>query len=212
MSLPLLRPLLLTVGATSLVFFGGVIALAVQLPEEPVNNLSAPTLSTPNLVTQNADITSTSSDSSSFKAVANSLSQFPLTQQSSLAALTPAQATALAKQEAPSAILQATPELINYNGTVAYEVRLDNGTTYIDANLGAVLNPVASNNYYVEGYDDDDDDYKSDGYKDDDDKHKDEKHSKRKHDDDDYKDNERLIATSYQQHDEDDFDEESFDD
>ncbi len=134
MSLPLLRPLLLTVGATSLVFFGGVIALAVQSPE-PVNNLSAPTFSMPNLITQNADITSTSSDSSSFKAVANSLSQFPSTQQSSLAALTPAQATALAKQQAPSAILQATPELINYNGTVAYEVRLDNGTTYIDANL-----------------------------------------------------------------------------
>lgn len=194
MSLPLLRPLLLTVGATSLVFFGGVIALAVQSPEEPVNNLSAPTLSTPNLVTQNADITSTSSDSSSFKAVENSLSQFPSTKQSSLAALTPAQATALAKQQAPSAILQATPELINYNGTVAYEVRLDNGTTYIDANLGAVLNPVATNNCYVEDYDEDDDD-----------KHKDEKHSKRKHDDD-YKDNERLIATSYQQHDEESYD------
>ena len=32
MSLPLLKPLLLTVGATSLVFFGGVIALSVQSP------------------------------------------------------------------------------------------------------------------------------------------------------------------------------------
>ncbi|WP_201558825.1 PepSY domain-containing protein [Psychrobacter sp. 72-O-c] len=194
MSLPLLRPLLLTVSATSLVFFGGVIALAVQSPE-PIDSLPALTLSVPNLVTQNADITS---DLSSFKAVANPLSQ------SSLAALTPAQATALAKQNAPSAVLQATPELINYNGSVAYEVLLDSGTIYIDANIDAVLNPVATDNYRVDGFDDDyDDDYKD---KDDDDKYKSEKHGKKKHNDDDYKENERLITTSYQQYDEDDYD------
>ena len=48
MSLPLLRPLLLTVGATSLVFFGGVIALVVQSSE------SIDPLSVPNLITQYA--------------------------------------------------------------------------------------------------------------------------------------------------------------
>ena len=167
MSLPLLRPLLLTVGATSLVFFGGVIALVVQSSE------SIDPLSVPNLITQYASA-----------------------KQSSLATLTSVEAAALAQQNAPNAQLQATPELINYNGTVAYEVLLDSGTAYIDANLGTVLNPVASDNYLTDGFDDDD------NYEDDDDHYKSEKHGKKKRDDDDYyKDNRRLIAMSYEQYD-----------
>ena len=176
MSLPLLKPLLLTVGATSLVFFGGVIALSVQSP--------------------NAD---------NVLSVANPITQPQSTQQSSLSTLSAAQATALAKKDTPDAILQATPELINYNGTAAYEVLLDSGTTYVDANLGAILNPVAisvvSNDYRAEGYDDDDHDDDKHA-----DKHKDNKHRSKKHDDKRYKDSERLIATSYQQHDEDSYD------
>ena len=199
MSLPLLKPLLLTVGATSLVFFGGVIALSVQSPN--ADNVQAAA----NTVSQNPDITSPSL--SSFTAVTNPLSQS--TQTSSLAALTAEQATALAKQGAPDATLQATPELINYNGTVAYEVLLDSGPSYIDANLGAVLNPVASD-YRAEGFDEDDDhDDDKDKHAD---KHKDDKHRSKKHDDKRYKDSERLIATSYQQHDKDGFDEDSYDD
>ena len=184
MSLPLLKPLLLTVGATSLVFFGGVIALSTQSP--------------------NAD---------NVLSVENPITQPQSTQQSSLATLSAAQATALAKQDTPDAILQATPELINYNGTAAYEVLLDSGTTYIDANLGAILNPVSSSvvssDYHTEGYDDDDhdDDY---DYKDKDKHHDDDKHRSKKHDDKRYKESERLIATSYQQNDEDGFDEDSY--
>ena len=179
MSLPLLKPLLLTVGATSLVFFGGVIALSTQSP--------------------NAD---------NVLSVANLVTQSQSTQPSSLAALSAAQATALAKQESPNSILQATPELINYNGTAAYEVLLDSGTTYIDANLGAVLNPVSSSvvtsDYRAEGFDEDDDhDDDKDKHAD---KHKDDKHRSKKHDDKRYKDSERLIATSYQQHDENSYD------
>ena len=182
MSLSLLKPLLLAVGATSLVFFGGVIALSAQSP--------------------NAD---------NVLSVANPVTQSQSTQPSSLATLSAAQATALAKQDTPDAILQATPELINYNGTAAYEVLLDSGTTYIDANLGAILNPVdssvVSSDYHAEGYDDDDHD---DDYKDKDKHHDDDKHRSKKHDDKRYKDSERLIATSYQQHDEDGFDEDSY--
>ena len=191
MSLPLLKPLLLTVGATSLVFFGGVIALSTQSP--------------------NAD---------NVLSVANLVTQSQSTQPSSLAALSAAQATELAKQESPNSILQATPELINYNGTAAYEVLLDSGATYIDANLGAVLNPVSSSvvtsDYRAEGfYEDDDHDDDKDKHHDDDkhaDKHKDDKHRSKKHDDKRYKDSERLIATSYQQHDEDGYDKDSYDD
>ena len=181
MSLPLLKPLLLAVGATSLVFFGGVIALSTQSP--------------------NAD---------NVLSVANLVTQSQSTQPSSLAALSAAQATELAKQESPNSILQATPELINYNGTAAYEVLLDSGTTYIDANLGAVLNPVFSSvvtsDYRAEGFDEDDD-HDDDKHAD---KHKDNKHRSKKHDDKRYKDSERLIATSYQQHDVDGFDEDSY--
>ena len=194
MSLPLLKPLLLTVGATSLIFFGGVIALSTQSP--------------------NAD---------NVLSVANLVTQSQSTQPSSLAALSAAQATELAKQESPNSILQATPELINYNGTAAYEVLLDSGTTYIDANLGAVLNPVSSSvvtsDYRAEGFDEDDDhDDDKDKHRDDDkradkykaDKYKADKHHSKKHDDKRYKESERLIATSYQQHDEDGFDEDSY--
>ena len=194
MSLPLLKPLLLTVGATSLVFFGGVIALSTQSPN--ADNV----LSVANPVSQSTDITP--------------VTQYQSTQPSSLATLSAAQATALAKQDTPDAILQATPELINYNGTAAYEVLLDNGTTYIDANLGAVLNPIVTNNDYVENDDHDyDDDDSKDKHHDDDkhgDKHKAEKHHSKKHDYKRYKQSERLIATSYQQHDEDGFDEDSY--
>ena len=183
MSLPLLKPLLLTVCATSLVFFGGVIALSAQSPS--ADNV----LSVANLVTQSQS-----------------------TQPSSLAALSAAQATDLAKQESPNSILQATPELINYNGTAAYEVLLDSGATYIDANLGSILNPVSSSvvtsEYRAEGFDEDDD-HDDDKHAD---KHKDDKHGSKKHDDKRYKDSERLIATSYQQHDKDEFDEDSYDD
>ena len=198
MSLPLLKPLLLTVGATSLVFFGGVIALSTQSPN--ADNV----LSVANTISQSTDITP--------------VTQSQSTQPSSLAALSAAQATELAKQESPNSILQATPELINYNGTAAYEVLLDSGTTYIDANLGSILNPVSSSvvtsDYRAEGFDEDDDhDDDEDKHLDDDkraDKHKDDKHHSKKHDDKRYKESERLIATSYQQHDEHGFDEDSY--
>ena len=174
MSLPLLKPLLLTVGATSLVFFGGVIALSTQ-----------------------------SSNADNVLSVANSVTQSQSTQPSFLATLSAAQATALAKKDTPDAVLQATPELINYNGRAAYEVLLDSGAIYIDANLGAILNPIVTNNDYVENDDHDSKDKHAD-------KHKADKHHSKKHDDKRYKESGRLIATSYQQHDEDGFDEDSY--
>lgn len=199
MSLPLLKPLLLTVGATSLVFFGGVIALSVQSPS------ADDALSAANAMSQNTDITSISSDLSSFKAVANPLTQSPFANPSPLAALTATQATALAQQDAPNSVLQASPELVNYNGTVAYEVLLDSGATYIDASVGTVLNPVATNDYRAERFDDDDyeDKHHDDDYDGDD--HKEDKHRKA-HDKKYYKENDRLIAMSYQQHDEEEYD------
>lgn len=182
MSLPLLKPLLLTIGASSLVFFGGVIALTTA------SSNSTDVLSAANITNQ---LTA---------AVKQNTAIEPL----SAAMLTSDQAIALAKQNLPNATLQATPELVNYNGAVAYEVRLDTNTTYIDANLGSILNPVNTSAAFVnDDYSDYDDD--EDKYEDHD--NDDAKHHKKKHKDKYDKESERLIATSYKHdNDEDDYD------
>ena len=179
MSLPLLKPLLLTIGASSLVFFGGVIALTTASSD------STDVLSAANITNQ---LTA---------AVKQNTAIEPL----SAAMLTSDQAIALAKQNLPNSTLQATPELVNYNGAVAYEVRLDTNTTYIDANLGSILNPVNTSAAFVnDDYSDYDDDDK-DKYEDHDNDQA--KHHKKKHKDKYDKESERLIATSYK-HDNDD--------
>ncbi|MGP5338290.1 PepSY domain-containing protein [Psychrobacter immobilis] len=182
MSLPLLKPLLLTIGASSLVFFGGVIALTTASSD------STDVLSAANITNQ---LTA---------AVKQNTAIEPL----SAAMLTSDQAIALAKQNLPNATLQATPELVNYNGAVAYEVRLDTNTTYIDANLGSILNPVNTSGALIDSdyYDDDDDEDKYEDHDNDD-----AKHYKKKHKDKYDKESERLIATSYKHdNDEDDYD------
>ena len=183
MSLPLLKPLLLTIGASSLVFFGGVIALTTASSD------STDVLSAANITNQ---LTA---------AVKQNTAIEPL----SAAMLTSDQAIALAKQNLPNSTLQATPELVNYNGAVAYEVRLDTNTTYIDANLGSILNPVNTSAAFVNDdysdYDDDDEDKYEDHDNDE------AKHHKKKHKDKYDKESERLIATSYKHdNDEDDYD------
>ena len=185
MSLPLLKPLLLTIGASSLVFFGGVIALTTASSD------STDVLSAANITNQ---LTA---------AVKQNTAIEPL----SAAMLTSDQAIALAKQNLPNATLQATPELVNYNGAVAYEVRLDTNTTYIDANLGSILNPVNTSGALIDSdysdYDDDDDD--EDKYEDHD--NDEVENHKKKHKDKYDKESERLIATSYKHdNDEDDYD------
>jgi uncharacterized membrane protein len=53
--------------------------------------------------------------------------------------ITPEMAAQLALNASPGAILQGTPELVLFEGSVAYEVLLDRGKVYIDATTGAVL-------------------------------------------------------------------------
>lgn len=54
-------------------------------------------------------------------------------------AFTPDQAQASALAAAPGSRVTAMPELVSYEGTPAYEVRLDRGLIYLDAQSGAVL-------------------------------------------------------------------------
>jgi len=55
------------------------------------------------------------------------------------ATISPQDALMVAATLVPRARLLSLPELVNYQGTVAYEVRLDVGVIYVDANTGAVL-------------------------------------------------------------------------
>jgi uncharacterized membrane protein YkoI len=54
-------------------------------------------------------------------------------------ALTPQEAMSAAVIAVPGARILSIPELVDFQGTVAYEVILDLGTIYIDASNGAVL-------------------------------------------------------------------------
>lgn len=61
-------------------------------------------------------------------------------QDTSLAILSPKLATTIALNVLPGASVVRTPELVDFQGTVAYEVVLDQGTIYVDATTGHVLN------------------------------------------------------------------------
>lgn len=54
-------------------------------------------------------------------------------------AVTSDQAVAIARQAAPLTALIGRPELVNLQGKVAYEVVLDRGKVYVDANSGVLL-------------------------------------------------------------------------
>ncbi len=50
-----------------------------------------------------------------------------------------AQAEQIALNVVPNGTLTRTPELVSYQGTPAYEVILNQGTLYVDANTGRIL-------------------------------------------------------------------------
>ncbi len=61
---------------------------------------------------------------------------------------TPAEAAGVALQAVPGSKLTRTPDLVDYQGTVAYEVHTTAGLFYIDADTGAILyNGAASSSY-----------------------------------------------------------------
>jgi uncharacterized membrane protein YkoI len=66
----------------------------------------------------------------------------PATQQPVL--LSTNRATQIAMQIMPGSSLQKAPELVNFQGKMAYEVLLSGGTVYVDAFTGRVLSSVAS--------------------------------------------------------------------
>jgi len=55
------------------------------------------------------------------------------------ASISPARAIWIAMNAAPGSALMKEPELVLFQGALAYEVVLDQGTLYIDANTGRIL-------------------------------------------------------------------------
>jgi uncharacterized membrane protein YkoI len=53
--------------------------------------------------------------------------------------ITPDQAAMIAMGQVPGATLMSTPELVNFQGAIAYEVVLNRGKVYVDATTGTVL-------------------------------------------------------------------------
>jgi uncharacterized membrane protein YkoI len=65
--------------------------------------------------------------------------QAQATATSSAFVFSPEQAANIALQLAPGAALLSVPELVNFQGVMAYKVSLNTGIVYIDANSGQVL-------------------------------------------------------------------------
>ncbi|SUD90555.1 PepSY domain-containing protein [Psychrobacter phenylpyruvicus] len=205
---PLLKPLLIILGSASMIFFGGVIAQT--LPDSGFGGKDA----TENVTNGTDNLTS--------------LAVSPSNTIPASSIINAQQAMTAANQYLPNESLQAPIELVNYNGTAAYEVSLTSGPVYIDATSAAVLNPAPSNintskEYRYEDDDDDDEHHKDKHHKD---KHDDKSHHKgrdkhedrkkyRDEDEDEYK---HLIVADYRLYDESDRsnkhhdDEESYDD
>lgn len=174
---PLLKPLLIILGSASMIFFGGVIAQ---------------TLPGSSLGDKDAIKSVTNSSDSLASLVASPSNTIPAS-----SVISAQQALTAANQYLPNESLQAPIELVNYNGTAAYEVSLTGGLVYIDATSAEVLNPATSSINATADYRYDDDDKKH--HDDDDEHHKDkyedrEKYRDEEDDDDEYK---HLIVADY---------------
>lgn len=85
------------------------------------------------------------------------------------------QASKIALTTVSGATLTQTPQLVNLQGTAAYEVVLDRGTLYVDAQSGQVLSDTTSNpattsvqpgngSYEYEGYEHEEGEHEYEGY------------------------------------------------
>ncbi len=83
----------------------------------------------PSAVTQAQTIAPAASDNNAAPAI----------DPAALAKLTAAQAAQIALNVVPNGTVTRTPELVSYQGTTAYEVVLNQGTLYVDANTGKIL-------------------------------------------------------------------------
>ncbi len=96
----------------------------------------------------------------------------PQAQTAATYAVSPDMAASTALTVAPGTMLIREPELVNFQGVVAYEVTLDRGQVYVDANNGSVLYngavATASGGHDDDHDDEGRDDHDDEGHDDDD--------------------------------------------
>ena len=139
--------------AFALVIGGAVAGRAIEpaAPEAPAAEVTEPTAIVPQPETQ-ADLQQVLAEREAayqelIRQANERLQQAYDQQQSQVAAtaaapaypFTPDQATNIALQAAPGAVLLSQPELVNFQGVMAYEVALDQGLVYVDATTGQIL-------------------------------------------------------------------------
>ncbi|PNK59621.1 PepSY domain-containing protein [Psychrobacter sp. FDAARGOS_221] len=196
------KPIIFSIGIASLVFFGGAVGLTLQSAETALEQNASAQTTLANLTSNDMalGLDADQSTDQSIAAMADLSSQ-------RLIAISSEQALTIAKPQHTDASLIGTPELVNYNGNAAYEVKWTDGVTYVDAALGTIINPVnqtvlVSGSQYEEGYEngyeEDDDEYDDD---DDEDEHH-ESYERHEH-------SERLMVANYEKHDD---DEDEYDD
>ena len=162
---PLLKPLLILLGTASMIFFGGIIALS--LPESGLNAKDT----AENLINR---VDGTNSLNNTDQPANLATSQTNIVPASTATTITAQQAMAVASQYLPNDNLQAPIELVNYNGSAAYEVPLSSGPVYVDAWSAQLLNPPATTVVNGKQYEREDDESEH---------HEDEEHHERKHKD-----------------------------
>ena len=162
---PLLKPLLILLGTASMIFFGGIIALS--LPESGLNAKDT----AENLINR---VNGTNSLNNTDQPANLATSQTNIVPASTATTITAQQAMAVASQYLPNDNLQAPIELVNYNGSAAYEVPLSSGPVYVDAWSAQLLNPPATTVVNGKQYEREDDESEH---------HEDEEHHERKHKD-----------------------------
>lgn len=92
------------------------------------------------------------------------------------AALTPQQALQIALASVPNATAMRLPELVDLQGALAYEVVLDKGVVYVDANTGALrYNGATQKDLARDQYDDEREEHEE--------HEEDKEHKKDKHED-----------------------------
>ena len=153
---PLLKPLLILLGTASMIFFGGIIALS--LPESGLNAKdTAENLI--NRVNGLDGVNSPDSPSNTDQPANLATSQTNIVPASTATTITAQQAMAVASQYLPNDNLQAPIELVNYNGSAAYEVPLSSGPVYVDAWSAQLQNPPATPVVNGTQYEREDDEY-----------------------------------------------------
>ncbi len=141
--------LVLAAGAVTYVMMGGATRAQAGQPNQAQGNAGEQLTSTGNGLQQS---NLENAQPTEMPAAQDPPASAPTPEPAPSYAVTPDDAAAIALSVAPRASLLAAPQLVDFAGTVAYEVQTDRGTLYVDASTGSVLyNGVPNDNPFQRG-------------------------------------------------------------